>query len=59
MAGNAGVHIGKVMVDVTASPQPQETRNCLGASKKGQQANGQHSEIVLPPLKLEPSVYFE
>ena len=39
-----GVHIGKVMVDVTANPKPQETKNCLGA-KAGvaSGANGQNT----------------
>ena len=47
------------MVDVTAKPVPQETNNCLGSkARKAPAANG-HQEILLPPLKLEPGVWFE
>lgn len=58
MSAAAGVHIGKVMIDVTASPRPQHTNNCLGGKKAPAPQNGQQEAITLPPLKMQPTLYF-
>lgn len=53
-----GVHIGKVMVDVTANPEPQHTNNCLGIKKQPAPQNGHQSPVRLPPLRMQPTLHF-
>ena len=54
----AGVHIGKVMIDVTPSPEAQHTNNCLGPKKTPAPANGHESQVSLPPIRMQPTVHF-
>lgn len=52
----AGVHIGKVLIDTTASPQPYTTENCIGAATLA--APAKQLTTQLPPLMLEPALHF-